>query len=316
MPLSLDSALNSTLLLDGGLGSELARNGCEVHDSLWSGRVLLDHPEQIARVHHSYLEVGAQCLITASYQVSFSGFEHAGISPADTEAALRRSVSVAQQARVDFRSSSKHDSLIAASIGPFGAALADGSEFHGNYSCSFDELLHFHRRRMTVLVNSNPDLLACETIPSLEEAHAILHCLHEHPNTRAWFSFCCRDDRHISHGEEISACARLLDSEPQVVAVGVNCTPPQFVASLINQIRSGTTKPIVVYPNSGRPWDAVNRRWLDLPDAPPFASFAPSWRNAGAAWIGGCCGTAPDDIAAIRRSLVPSCGADTPVRCS
>ena len=303
IPLSLDAALRSSLILDGGLGSELARNGCDVHDALWSGRVLLDHPGEIARVHRSYLDAGAKCLITASYQVSFRGFEQAGIPGADTEAALRNSVTIAQQVRDDFRTSTGRDCLIAASVGPFGAALADGSEFHGNYSCTYDELLTFHRRRISVLFSAGPDLLACETIPSLEEARAILQCLREHPHARAWFSFCCRDGRHISHGEQIAACARLLDREPQVVAIGINCTPPQFAASLINEIRSATAKPVVVYPNSGRPWDAINRCWLDVPHAPPFASFAEAWRSAGAIWIGGCCGTTPDDIRQIRQAL-------------
>jgi len=303
IPLSLDAALHASLVLDGGLGSELARNGCDVHDALWSGRVLLDHPGEIARVHRSYLDAGAQCLITASYQVSFMGFKQAGISDADTETTLRKSVTLAQQVRNDFRASTGRDCLIAASIGPFGAALADGSEFHGNYSCTFDDSLNFHRRRMSVLLSAGSDLLACETIPSLDEARAILQCLREHPHARAWFSFCCRDGRHVSHGEEISACAHLFDREPQVVAIGVNCTPPQFAAPLIEEIRSATAKPVVAYPNSGRPWDAVNRRWLDVPNAPPFASFAEAWRTAGASWIGGCCGTTPDDIRQIRQTL-------------
>lgn len=300
--MTLDEAIRGTLLLDGGMGTELERNGCNVRDHLWSARVLLDHPEEIAKVHRSYLESGAQCLITASYQISFGGFARAGLTPADAEHALRSSVEIARKVRDDFAKERGSHALIAASVGPYGGALADGSEFHGNYACTYADLIAFHAWRMQVLASAQPDLLACETIPALEEVRAILECLHALPGAKAWFTFSCRDERHISHGEELRECARLLHAELQVVAMGVNCTAPKYVASLVREVAAVTSKPIVVYPNSGRQWDAASRQWLG-PGGGAFVQLANTWREAGASWIGGCCGTGPEDIASLRDLL-------------
>jgi len=299
---TLEEALCKPLIIDGGMGSELERNGCNVSDSLWSGRVLLESPSEIARVHRAYLEAGAQVLITASYQVSYSGFAQKGISPEMTESALKRSIEIARDVRDEFYADTGEFALVAASVGPYGAALADGSEFHGNYAIGVSELIDFHRQRMKVLASSGPDLLACETIPSLGEAQAILTCLKEFSDTKAWFSFSCQDERHIAHGEEIRACARLLNCEPQVVAVGVNCTPPRLITSLIEELRTETQKPIVIYPNAGRTWDAASRGWRGGSDLEHFAELGRKWRASGASWIGGCCGTTPSDIATLRQS--------------
>jgi homocysteine S-methyltransferase len=150
---------------------------------------------------------------------------------------------------------------------------------------------------------SGPDLLACETIPSLQEAQAILVCLKNSPKVKGWFSFSCRDERHVSHGEEIRACARMLNGEAQVVATGVNCTPPRFIRPLIAELRTETQKAIVVYPNAGRAWDAVSRGWLGAGEIELFSELGKSWRAAGATWIGGCCGTTPTDIANLCQAL-------------
>jgi homocysteine S-methyltransferase len=156
---------------------------------------------------------------------------------------------------------------------------------------------------MKILWDAGPDVLACETIPSLPEAEAILESLHQLPGARAWFSFTCRNDRHTSHGEEFSECVRRLNHEPQVVAIGVNCTAPGRLASLIRIARSETNKPVVVYPNSGRKWDAVQRAWIGPQDERDLGALAKTWRQEGAGWIGGCCGTTPDDIRRIDDAL-------------
>ncbi len=301
--MTLSEALAGPLVVDGGMGTELERRGCDVTDHLWSARVLLDHPEKIEEVHRDYLVAGANCIIAASYQISFDGFRKAKLSDADTERALRRAVQAALAARAWFEQ--KHDGpvIVAASVGPLGAALADGSEFHGNYSCSYDGLLAFHSRRMAILADAGADLLACETIPSQIEATAILECLSFLPTKKAWFSFQCRDEKRIAHGELLGDCARMLNASPQVVAVGVNCTAPQHVASLIREIRSATKKPIVVYPNAGRRWDAKARAWTG--SAPDFnlGQLAKEWSSLGAMWIGGCCGTTPEDIRGVAQAL-------------
>jgi homocysteine S-methyltransferase len=301
--MTLSDATAGTLVVDGGLGSELERRGCDVTDHLWSARILLDHPEKIAEVHRDYLEAGAECIISASYQISFDGFRKAGLSDADTERALRESVAVAVSARDAFERQNHKRALVAASVGPLGAALADGSEFHGNYGCSFADLVEFHSQRLEILASSGADLLACETIPTQVEAEAILECLHRLPEARAWFSFQCADGRHTAHGEELRVCAHVLDKSAQVVAVGVNCTAPQHIASLIREIRSGTSKAVVVYPNAGRKWDAKARAWAGPAADFELGSLASEWHEAGARWIGGCCGTTPSDIAGMARTL-------------
>jgi len=302
LPMTLQDALQRTLVLDGGLGSELERKGCDLSHQLWSARVLLDQPERVAQVHRDYLNAGAECISTATYQISSLGFRRAGFTDAQAHDALRNAVNLAKQVRDEYQHAHGRRALVAASIGPYGAVLADGSEFHGNYPLTFDELIDFHSPRMAVLAATEPDLFACETIPSLLEARAMLASLRHSPHARAWFTFTCKDDRHVAHGEDLTDCVRELDSDPQVVALGVNCTAPRWITGLLGVLRSATRKPIVVYPNSGRRWDAAARHWIGASHLDP-AAMVPQWRRAGAQWIGGCCGTTPQDIASIHRTL-------------
>jgi homocysteine S-methyltransferase len=288
------------MVLDGGLATELERRGCDLSGDLWSARALIDFPHLIEDVHFDYLSAGADCIVTASYQVSFEGFAAAGFSTEDTVAALEKSVAVAESARAGFLNARMQRPLIAASVGPYGAIFHNGAEYHGNYDCSFLELVAFHRSRLRVLARTNADLLACETIPSLDEALALVEALREFPQLNAWISFTCRDECHTGHGERLSACAQALDREPQVVAVGVNCTPPHYISSLIREARRSTQKPIVIYPNSGKTWNAVERRWIGTSEFCDFGLLAREWYREGANWIGGCCGTGPADIRRIR----------------
>lgn len=194
--------------------------------------------------------------------------------------------------------------LAAASVGPYGAYLADGSEYRGDYKASRAELADFHAERLAILVAAEPDILACETLPLLDEARAILEDLHRYPDMGAWISFSCKDPEHTCGGDDVADCARLLDRESQVAAIGVNCTAPQYVADLIHNIRAHTEKPVVVYPNTGETYDAVTKTWHGSPT--PYRDFVRQWYEAGARLIGGCCRTTPDDIrgiAAFRASL-------------
>lgn len=310
-------SVERTVILDGALGTELARRGCDVRDALWSARALLDAPQAIEQVHLDYLAAGAEVITTASYQASFEGFSRAGLGAADAERALTESVTIARRAREEFTARDKRQGAgladsgttprairIAASVGPYGATLADGSEFHGNYGIGFDALVEFHRRRLAVLVAAGADLLACETLPSLKEASAILAALRYFPAAPpAWFSFTCRDEGHTAHGEPLGDCARLLDAEPAVMAVGVNCTAPRFVAPLLRELGAATRKPLVAYPNRGQQWDAARRAWSGSPANEDWGTLARQWHAAGARWLGGCCGSTPADIASLREAF-------------
>jgi homocysteine S-methyltransferase len=177
--------------------------------------------------------------------------------------------------------------------------LHNGAEYHGNYHCSFDELVEFHSPRIAVLAQTNADLLAFESIPSLEEAKAILVALRAYPDLPVYLSFTCRDEIHVSHGETLRACAELLDKEPQVVGIGVNCTAPELIDSLVGELARVTSKPIIVYPNSGEQWDAARHCWHGDGQIQQFAELAQRWKSAGAKWIGGCCRTGPEHVRAV-----------------
>jgi len=292
------------LVIDGGLATELAGRGFDLSDHLWSARLLADAPEAIASVHLDYFEAGADVAITASYQASYEGFAERGLAAEATTQLLQRSVALARAARQRFLDAHPECSrvpLIAASVGPYGATRHDGSEYHGNYGLTEDALVAFHRRRFEVLVAAAPDLLACETIPSLLEARALVRLLREHPAMRAWISFSCRDGLHSAAGDPIVDCARLLDGEPQVVAMGVNCVAPELVTSLAAAFASVSRKPLLAYPNSGEVWNAATRGWDGT--ASRFTHYVPAWLAAGVSWIGGCCRTTPHDIGQVRAAV-------------
>jgi homocysteine S-methyltransferase len=297
--------LTQVRVLDGGMATELEKLGCDLSGPLWSAHVLRQQPEKVAAVHAGYLEAGADCILTASYQVSAEAYAEIGLTAENAASSLRESVRLAEDARAVFHSPRKV--LIAASLGPYGAALHNGAEYHGNYDISFNDLVAFHARRIAVLAETNADLIAFETVPSLEEASAIVAALAPYPEIAAWVTFTCKDESDTAHGEAIAECATLLDSVPQIVALGINCTPPGLVTGLIREVRKSTAKPILVYPNSGEGWDAEHRCWTGTSDPADFGRLGEEWRDAGAQIIGGCCRTGPEHVRAIRRAL-----ADTP----
>lgn len=298
MPPDLSSRF---LVLDGGLATELSARGFDLSDALWSARVLVDAPEAIEAVHFDYFEAGADIAISASYQASYDGFAERGFSPEQSTRLLQRSVELACRARERYQA--QHPGvlrplLVAASVGPYGATRHDGSEYHGNYGLEEEALAAFHRPRLAALVAAEPDLLACETIPSLVEARAIARELRAHHHMHAWFSFTCRDGAHTSAGDAIVDCARFLDGEPQVVAMGINCVAPELVGALVRQIAAVSRKSIVVYPNSGEVWNAATRGWEGT--SRRFTDHLDEWLDAGARWVGGCCRTTPADIRMVR----------------
>jgi homocysteine S-methyltransferase len=293
------------LILDGGLATELERRGCDISGPLWSARVLEANPGAIEQLHYDYYDAGARCSITASYQASHEGFAKIGLDAGRTDALLRRSVELARAARERYlrdRGKRGYRLYVAASVGPYGAILHDGSEYRGDYGLSVGDLVEFHARRFEVLSESGADVLACETLPLLDEARALAALLVRRAEARAWMSFTTKDGIHTSHGEPLRDCARFLDAEPGVVAIGVNCVRPDVVADAIRSLREGSGKPIVVYPNSGEAWDAATERWQGVASDASLAALAPKWMAAGASLIGGCCRVGPDDISAIART--------------
>jgi homocysteine S-methyltransferase len=297
-------ARHGVVILDGGLATELERRGADLRDPLWSAKVLLDAPELIRRVHLDYYRAGADVATTASYQASFDGFARRGLDAAAAASLLRRSVALACEARDAFWTDAaaragRSFPLVAASVGPYGAMLHDGSEYRGGYGLDVDALVAFHRPRLAVLASAGADMLACETLPCRDEALALARLLPEFPEVRAWISFSCRDGAHVSEGDPLAACVDALEGCAQVAAIGVNCTAPQHIASLVEIAASRTAKPIVVYPNSGERYDAAAMCWHGS-GAATLAAHAEQWYRLGARLIGGCCRTTPEDIRALR----------------
>jgi homocysteine S-methyltransferase len=298
----------SRLVLDGGLATELEARGHDLDSKLWSARLLLDDPGAIRQVHADYLKAGADCIISASYQGTIEGFMERGLDEEQAEGLLRLSVDLAVEARNAFwddpaNRTGRLRPIVAASVGPYGAALADGSEYTGDYDLDEKGLLAFHRPRWQILADSPADILACETIPSRLESQVLAHLLNETPGRFAWFTFICRDVKHISDGTPLADVVTPQNDLHQVAAVGINCTAPQFITDLISEVRQVTDKPIVVYPNSGEKYDVLHKRWLGVSDSADFAEASQKWSAAGATIIGGCCRTGPEHIRQIRLLL-------------
>lgn len=294
------------LLLDGGLSNELESLGCNLNDKLWSAKMLVSNPEAIVKAHLAYLNAGARCIITSSYQASVPGFMALGYKKEEAERFILKTTMLAEEAVERFMSSSPGTGkpYIAASIGPYGAYLADGSEYSGNYKLSDQQLEEFHLSRINILASSNADFFACETIPSFQEAKVLAEILKETEKS-AWISFSCRDENHLNDGTDIRECAAFLAKHPKVFAIGVNCTAPQYISGLIRAIKeSPGSKRIVVYPNSGEVYLPESKSWNGLSDPHVFAEMAKEWIELGADIIGGCCRIGPQHIKSIADPLI------------
>ncbi|XP_010514218.1 PREDICTED: homocysteine S-methyltransferase 1-like [Camelina sativa] len=302
-------------VVDGGFATQLEIHGAAINDPLWSAVSLIKNPELIKRVHMEYLEAGADIVVTSSYQATIPGFVSRGLSTEESESLLQKSVTLAVEARDKFwdkvskiTGHSYNRALVAASIGSYGAYLADGSEYSGNYgeNVNLDKLKDFHRRRLQVLVEAGPDLLAFETIPNKLEAQACVELLEEeNVEIPAWICFTSVDGEKAPSGESFEECLEALNKSNNIYAVGINCAPPQFIESLISKFTKLTNKAIVVYPNSGEVWDGKAKQWLPSQcfGDDEFEMFATKWRDLGAKLIGGCCRTTPSTIKAISRDL-------------
>lgn len=303
------------VVIDGGLATQLEKHGASINDPLWSALCLIKEPHLIKRVHLEYLEAGANILVTSSYQATIPGFLSRGLSMGEAKSLLEKSVKLAIEARDEFldsvgktEESSYNRALVAASVGSYGAYLADGSEYSGIYGqdVGLAKLKDFHRCRLQVLAGAGPDLIAFETIPNKLETQAIVELLEEENiNIPSWICFSCVDGENAPSGESFDECLNAINKSKKVAMTGINCAPPHFVEGLIRKFKKLTEKAIVVYPNSGEIWDGRAKRWLPsrCSDDESFALLALRWRDAGAKLIGGCCRTTPSTIQGIYNAV-------------
>ena len=279
---------SDVLLLDGGLSTALEQLGSTLNTSLWSGELLKSHPDQIRAAHKLFADAGAAILITSSYQVTYPGCLALGWSKDEVHAALIASTELARFPNVK----------VAASVGPYGAFLADGSEYRGNYGLSVAELKEFHRERLVTLIATKPDFLAFETVPEITEARAYIELMQEcSSQIPYWISFSCKSESELCSGESFADAVKVVNDASKAFAVGINCTAPHLVAPLLQSAISKI--PFIVYANSGRTWDAATKKWDGSGDLVFDSRLIREWRALGTSIIGGCCGVGPSDIAAL-----------------
>ena len=289
---------DAVLVADGGLATELEARGHDLSDALWSARLLMDAPEEITSAHLAFFRAGAVIATTASYQASFDGFAARGLTRADAAGLMRRSVDLAQAARAELAGDGT-TRWVAASVGPYGAALADGSEYRGRYGLTVAALVAWHRPRLEVLAEAGPDVLALETVPDMDEAEALMTAI-TGLGIPAWLTYSIEGGR-TGAGQPLGEALAVARDVPEVVAVGVNCCAPSDVPGAISLAAQATGKPVIVYPNSGEYWDARRRAWAGRPQ--DLAWQPEQWVAAGARVVGGCCRVRPADVAQIAQAV-------------
>ena len=303
------------LVIDGSMSTALEQLGCDLNDSLWTAKALDAQPELVRQVHTNYFKAGADCGITCSYQATIPGLMAKGHTEAEFEALIARSVQLFLEAReawwqAEGREQDRAYPLCLGAVGSYGAYLADGSEYRGNYGVSGETLRQFHQRRMELLWNAGADLLLIETQPSLAEARIEAN-IAEELGADYWISFSCRDGSHIHEGDLLRSCAAELSKDhPHLKMIGVNCTAPQFVEHLIGELKAGCGLPVAVYPNSGETYDPATKTWHGSRDGVTFGNYARRWMRAGASAVGGCCRTVDIHIREVAkaRTLVRKLG--------
>jgi homocysteine S-methyltransferase len=276
-------------VIDGGLSTALEALGHRPQGLLWTAELVVEQPDVVVQAHRSFVDAGADIVISSSYQASVEGFVRAGLDAVAARSALASTTELARRSGARW---------VAASIGPYGAILGDGSEYHGRYTADWHQVRAFHRSRLQVLTATQPDLFAIETIPSAVEAEIVLDELARITSTPAWLSVTCRDERATCAGDAIEVVARLASGSPSIAAFGVNCTDPRHVSVLLQRASCATDLPLVAYPNHGGSWDAERKCWHDS-EADHLTHRVAEWVQIGARLVGGCCGVGSEGVARL-----------------
>jgi homocysteine S-methyltransferase len=262
----------------------------------------VNEPDKIEKVHQNYYDAGANIAITASYQATVAGFERLGHTTEESRALIKRTVQLAIQAQA--KSQGTQEKWVAASVGPYGAYLADGSEYRGNYGLSQTELVDFHRERLELLLEAGADLLAIETIPDITEIQALIELLAQHPKATAWLTVTLKDAHHLCDGTDLRVFQQLAESSEQIIAYGINCVQPDLVLPALEYLKKNATKPLVAYPNSGAIYDPTTKVWTHSHAVDEvFSNEALKWHESGCKWIGGCCCTSSKEIKLLRETF-------------
>lgn len=291
------------VLIDGAMSTGLEELGMDLNDPMWTAKALLEDPEKIVTVHKNYFDSGANIAITSSYQASVLGFKQLGYSVEESKLLIKKTIELAKLGRE--QSNGVQEKWVAGSVGPYGAFLADGSEYRGNYGLSKEELISFHQERITSLIEAGADLLACETIPDKTEIEALIELLKNLNAPPAFLTVSMRDAEHLSDGTKLSEFQKIAESSNQIFAYGVNCVDPDWVSPILEQLNLNASKPLVVYPNSGEEYDPVTKEWTHEKDTEHLFSIeAKKWHDLGAKFIGGCCCTTCREIKVLKETFL------------
>lgn len=302
--MSLIEEARDGIVLDGAMSDELEKQGINTNNKLWTATALINDLDKVYQAHMDYFKAGAQLVITDTYQANSQAFTASGYSQEEAEKFIQNGVKIAQKARDDFEKETGQHNYVAATIGSYGAYLADGNEYRGDYDLTQAEYLDFHLPRLKAVLSQKPDLIALETQPKLDEPVAVLNWLKENQaNIPVYVSFTLKNSKQISDATSIQKAVTKINEYEQVFAIGINCVNPEIVSDALVEIGKYTNKPLVVYPNLGAVYDPEIKQWKDVEAKFDFNELATKWYDLGARLIGGCCTTGPKEIQEISQAL-------------
>ncbi|MBD5429138.1 homocysteine S-methyltransferase [Lactobacillus sp.] len=302
--MTLFESIKQGLVLDGAMSDELQRQGTNLHSDLWTASALIDQIDKVYQAHLNYFKAGANIVITDTYQANIPAFLANGYSKEQASNFIRDAVKVAKKARNDYEKQTGIHNFVAGTIGPYGAYLADGNEYRGEYELSKKEYLDFHLPRLKLILNEKPDIIAIETQPKLVETKVLLDWLKENaPDIPIYVSFTLRDSKTLSDGTPLAKAGQLVNQCQQVIGVGINCIAPTLVGDALDELHRNTKKALVVYPNQGASYNPEIKEWEEIPAKVNFSILTKTWYEKGARLIGGCCTTGPKEIEQISTTL-------------
>lgn len=300
----ITAELTKPLLIDGAMSTALEQLGADTNNSLWTASVLANQPALVKKVHQEYFKAGARLAITDTYQANVPAFIKNGYSKQEAHSLIQRAVALAKEARDEYQQETDIYNYVAGALGSYGAYLANGSEYTGDYHLSTTEYQQFHRPRLTDILTVGVDVIAIETQPRLDEVLAELDLVKElAPDTLCYVSFSLKDSAHLPDGTPLAVAARTVAKYPNVFAVGVNCIPLEEVTAAIETVHQVTDKPVIAYPNSSATYDPMTKTWSYPHGRRGLVDYLPQWLAAGLTIVGGCCTTTPQDIAALHEYL-------------
>jgi len=305
------------VILDGGMGTTLGEQGANIGSPFWSASMFFEKdspvkPDLVYNIHRQFLEAGADVILANTYQLSQELIERIPNKSGEKREAsvvIKKCINLACKARDDFQrtlSPKEPRRLVSASFGPYGSSIPfSGAEYTGNYDCTDEELVRFWERRLVVALETECDLIGCETIPDYRETTIIVDVLNRlQPDRPCYISFVCKDAEHVCGGPALSQYVKVVENCAYIDTIGVNCTPPQHILKIIQDLNRLSSKAILTYPNSGREWDAREevRDWVG--EKTDFAGLTNQWSDSGCVAVGGCCDCNASHVRSIRNSLL------------